>query len=343
MDNKFQHDVICLYHKNCLDGLAAGWAVWTAFQGNVDMVSIQYGDDPVAIFGEGLEVLVGKKVICVDFAFDLDTTKYLATICDLLVLDHHDTAQRDLGSIAFKSYVEAKHAYIRDDISFFANNGAGATIVVDNRHSGARLAWEWFFDNPKGYVPTPIKFVEDYDLWRFNYDSTKAFVAAAFSGEMTVQQFDTYVSANPEEQSTILDRMVVEGKAIQRHIDKTAKSLARGARRFKLDEFDVPVVNASSVFRNELGAILCDGEPFSVTYTDNRDSRQFSLRSKKDGAHVGDIAKRFGGGGHANSAAFIIKLTDDQFHQSHERLESTMISKVDGEWKKVPRYGKKDK
>lgn len=336
-----EHDVVCLYHKNCLDGLAAGWAVWKFYHGNVDMVPVQYGDDFEAIFGEGLEALFFKKVICVDFAFNLETTKYLGGNCDLLILDHHDTAQRDLESIAFKSFVEAKHDLtIKHNLSLTEYNGTGMTVVVDNRHSGARLAWEWFFATGE-LVPMPIKYVEDYDLWRFNYAGTKSFAAAAFSGEMTVQQFDKYVSSNPEEQRDIIDRMIVEGNAIQRHIDKTAKSLARGARRLKLDEFEVPVVNASSVFRNELGALLSEGEPFSVTYTDNRDSRQYSLRSKKEGLHVGDIAKRFGGGGHANSAAFIIKMDDEQFHHSHLELSSTRFAKKNGAWMQVPRYGNK--
>jgi hypothetical protein len=340
MEDRFQHDVVCLYHKNCLDGLAAGWVVWSFFGGFLDMVAIQYGDDYEAMFGEGFQSLVGKKVICVDFAFDLKTTKFLSEICDLLVLDHHDTAQRDLGEIAYKSFVQARNEFTPRGLMYNIPNEPNMTVVVDNRHSGARLAWEWFYAT--ALVPTPIKFVEDYDLWKFHYANTKAFVAAAFSGEMTPEQFNKYVSNDPDEQSKIIDRMVLEGNAIQRHIDKTVKGLSRSARRFKLDGYDVPIVNGNSVFRNELGAILAVDEPFSVTYTDHRDGRQYSLRSKKDGLHVGDIAKRFGGGGHANSAAFRIHMDDDQFHNSHLELSSTRHVKNGNEWVEVPRYAKKD-
>lgn len=329
-----QHDVVILYHKNCLDGLAAAWVVWKSYNGFADTVAVQYGDDFEANFGEGFSSLIGKRVICVDFAFDLATTKHLMGICRLLVLDHHETAWKELAPIAEKDweqgFLKVMNAREEEELS---------VVIVDMRHSGAMLAWNFFVavGMPKDMpCPAGISMVEDYDLWRHELPHTKHWVAAAFSYDMNVETFDKVINKDVKE-------VVAEGIAIQRHVDKTVKGLAKQARRFIIDDIEVPIVNANSLFRNELGALLSVGEPFSVTYADGRDGRQYSLRSKKGSGHnVGEIAKRFGGGGHANSAAFRISLDDEQFHRSHLELYSWRAVRVKGEWVKAPRYEAKE-
>lgn len=319
-----QHDTVVLYHKNCLDGLAAAWVVWCAHKGDVDLVPVQYGDDWVEQFGENWSLLAGKDVVCVDFAFSLSETKALGNICNLLVLDHHLTAAKDLETVACRCWTKGYEQW------FLTRDQFGhSTIVVDDRHSGAMLAWMWF--NPGKEPPPGIKFAQDYDLWQFNYPETKNWAAAAFSHDLTVENFNRVIA-------TPLEEVVREGRAIQRHIEKTVRGLAKSARRFKLDDHEVPIVNANSLFRNELGSLLSADEAFSISYSDSRYGRQYSLRSKKGGVDVGAIAKRFGGGGHPNSAAFSIEMTDDQFHHSHEYLESMRLAFVDGHWIKVPRY-----
>lgn len=324
-----QFDTVVLYHKNCLDGLAAAWVVWCAHEGKVDLAAVQYDNDFAERFGPNWEDLAGKNVICVDFAFNIQETKSLMGIAKLLVLDHHASAWKDLESIAWNDFTKGfEQWHSRPD------DYTNSVVVVDSGYSGAMLAWMWF--NPGIEPPQGIKFAEDYDLWKFRYPETKNWVAAAFSYEMTVENFNKVIA-------TPVDEMVVEGRAIQRHIEKTVKGLSRSQRRFQLDEYDVPIVNANSLFRNELGAILSANEPFSLTYSDSRNGRQYSLRSKKGtGVDVSVLAKRFGGGGHANSAAFSISMDDEQFHHSHVSLSSTCLVKVDNSWEKVPRYKEKE-
>lgn len=319
-----QHDTVVLYHKNCLDGLAAAWVVWCAYEGKVDLAAVQYGDDFVERFGANWNDLAGKTVICVDFAFSLQDTKSLMQNSRLLVLDHHATALKDLESIAWRDFTkgfEQWHHRLDDHTN--------SVVVVDSRYSGAMLAWMWF--NPGEQPPQGIKFAQDYDLWQFTYPETKNWAAAAFSHDLTVENFN-WVIATPVEE------VVREGRAIQRHIEKTVRGLAKSARRFKLDDHEVPIVNANSLFRNELGSLLSADEAFSITYSDSRHGRQYSLRSKKGGVDVGAIAKRFGGGGHPNSAAFSIEMGDDQFHHSHEYLVSVRLVYAGGRWIKAPRY-----
>jgi len=44
--------------------------------------------------------------------------------------------------------------------------------------------------------------------------------------------------------------------------------------------------------------------PFAACYWDTPEGRVFSLRSREDGADVSEIAKKYGGGGHAHASGF---------------------------------------
>ena len=68
----------------------------------------------------------------------------------------------------------------------------------------------------------------------------------------------------------------------------------------------VPVVNATAYF-SEVGEVLCmrfPDAPFTAYYFDRADGkRQWGLRSR-GGFDVSEVAKTYGGGGHAAAAGF---------------------------------------
>jgi len=303
-----QHDVVVLYHKNCLDGIAAAWCAWNSLHYECDLVPVQYQDDFEEMFGPGFEKLMGKKVYCLDFAFDLQTTTYLMGICELLVLDHHDTAAKNLSSIAVNNWSKG----------WYHKEAGQSLVIVDQNHSGAMLAWLWFLGpgpETPAFPPEQIRFVEDRDLWKWQVDGSRPWTAAAFSHELTVENFDLLMMVP-------VTTTIVEGTAIQRHMEKTMNVLAKSARRFQLDEYDVPIVNCNALFASDLGAKLAQEEAFSVTYNDSQNARQFSLRTSRKDIKVNEIAERFGGGGHPGAAGFRIQFDDDRFFMSHLEVRS---------------------
>jgi len=50
--------------------------------------------------------------------------------------------------------------------------------------------------------------------------------------------------------------------------------------------------------------------PFAACYYDGPNGRNFSLRSRDDGADVGEIAKLYGGGGHPHASGFRVAYSD---------------------------------
>ena len=51
---------------------------------------------------------------------------------------------------------------------------------------------------------------------------------------------------------------------------------------------------------------MAEGEPFAATYVDSPKGRAFSLRSRRDGVDVSQIAATYGGGGHRGAAGFLM-------------------------------------
>lgn len=324
-----KHDVVVLYHKNCLDGIGSAWAAWKYYEGKVDLLAVQYGDKFEEIFGANFDKLTGKIVYCLDFSFDLPTTKHLMGICNpLVVLDHHDSAWKNLKSIAQETFGDSNELF---------HNGSfiESLVVVDQNHSGTRLSWAWFFGHdPRAVIPKGVLYVEDRDLWKWEFADSRNWTAGAFSYEFSVENFDKLISAN-------VDDVVKEGIGISRHMEKSVNLLYKSSRRFQVDEFDVPIVNCNALFASDLGAKMAEGEAFSVTYHDGGNARHYSLRRAK-GADIklNEIAERFGGGGHPGAAAFRIPFDDEQFHRSHVEITSVGYAKRGDNWVQTPIYKK---
>ena len=70
---------------------------------------------------------------------------------------------------------------------------------------------------------------------------------------------------------------------------------------------EVPVVNTSHAYVNDVAGELSENHPFAACYWVTPAGTQFSLRSKSDGADVSEIARRYGGGGHKHAAAVLLR------------------------------------
>ncbi len=195
----------------------------------------------------------------------------------LVVLDHHQTAQKDLEGLNFCKF--------------------------DMTKSGAMLTWEYFYPSKP---PTIIEYVQDRDLWQWKLPSSKEVSAAIASYPF---DFDIW-----DELSISISQLVNEGRAILRYQNQVIDRLLKNAYKHNINGDEVLVVNTAN-FQSEVGERLClepFNQPFGVTYFNrNEEETNFSLRSRKiegkDEVDVSIIAKAFGGGGHKNAAGFVIK------------------------------------
>jgi len=265
---------LVIYHKNCLDGFAAGLAAWLKL-GDQDTEYLPMGyDDPVPD-------VAGKDVWVLDFSFKRNVLLGLhAQANSILVLDHHKSAQEDLEGLDF--------------------------AVFDMDMSGAMLAWEHF--HPEHSPPLLFKYVQDRDLWQFEMDGTRNFTAALYS--LVQRDFHKWaILTTPHGEEDLIPALISQGATINFVFEQDLLILAKKAHPLVIGGVFGFGCNAPTKFSSDLGNLLAKkGQTFGATYAYDgiRLTWDVSLRSTGD-FDVSELAKKFGGGGHQRSAGFTIK------------------------------------
>jgi hypothetical protein len=273
---------LCIYHKDCADGFTAAWAVAQRLPG-IECVPARYGSEPPA--------LRGRRIVLVDFSYEPETLDRLAAENDaLLVIDHHASAVRRLRGRVPPA-------------------GASSTamrrpeLLLDENHSGAMLAWRFFHGAAE--PPTLIRYVEDRDLWRhalLRSREINAVIGATDFGfpawTRLVERLDTAGGFR---------NAIFAGEALLSARRKEVREVVGATQRWmRIGGADAPVINAPKHLISDALHELAGGAPFAAGYFDRADGRrEFSLRSREDGADVAAIAERYGGGGHVRAAGFV--------------------------------------
>lgn len=277
---------LCIYHGNCADGFGAAWVVRNALgDENVEFHAGVYGKTPPDV--------TGRDVVMVDFSYKRPVLLEMAAKANsILILDHHKTAQEDLVDLP-----------------------ANVTAVFDMKRSGAMIAWDYY--NPDK-MPLPlIRHIQDRDLWTFKLPGTREIQSAVFAYPY---EFDEWTKLM--EGST--DQLYRDGLAIERKHHKDVAELVTLLKRRVFIPAEGGHANSESgegfviwaaslpyMFTSDAGHMMCDGdEPFAACYWDTADARIFSLRSRFGSENPGksidvsQVAKQYGGGGHAAAAGF---------------------------------------
>ena len=266
---------IVIYHGNCADGFSAAWCFWRKYGADADYVAGVYQQDPPDVSC--------RDVYLVDFSYKAPVVAGMLRVAwSVTLIDHHKTALDDLEHLRDGDY------YNRP-LHWFC----------DLNRSGATLAWDYLF--PSEVRPVLLGHVEDRDLWRFKLPGTREIQANMFSYEYTFEQWDKLMSADQAE----LLKMTVAGAAIERKHHKDIAELLRVCkRRMSIGGHDVPVASLPYTLASDAAHRMAQGELFAACYWDTADGRHFSLRATDAGLDASEIAKQYGGGGHAKAAGF---------------------------------------
>jgi len=259
---------VVIFHKNCLDGFAAAFTAWKVLGKDATYLPHNYGD---TISG----LPPGRcTILMVDVSFARDLMEAVAANHDLVVLDHHKTAQANLEGLDFAHFDMAK--------------------------SGAMLAWDYF--HPGKEAPAEVQYVMDRDLWKFTLPQCKEITAALSSYPYDVEAWDKIDGAS----------LATEGVGILRYLNQQVESLLQHAQAITIDGIEAVYLN-SPIFQSEIGHRLLEKfttAKFALVAFQNAEGiNVFSLRSRRnpDGSpefDVSQLAKKFGGGGHPNAAGF---------------------------------------
>lgn len=269
---------LCIYHGNCADGFTSAWVVRRAMGSAVEFHAGVYQDAP--------PICDGRDVLLVDFSYKRAVLEEMREHANsVTILDHHKTAEADLKDLP------------------------GVSSVFDMNRSGARITWDYFFPNEK--PPVLLLHVEDRDLWRFALDGTREIQANLFSFPYDFDVWDDLMAQSAGQ----LETFKRQGEAIERKHHKDIAELTKVVTRpMKIAGQVVPMANLPYTLTSDAGHLLCgDAYPFAGCYWDTPEGRVFSLRSRDNGADVGEIAKLYGGGGHAHASGF--RIAFDQLKQ----------------------------
>jgi len=247
------------------------------------------GFDPVyipVIYGQPMPHVKSDSIVYIlDFSYPAETLIQLVVEghCRVILLDHHKTAQADLEKINVEQL-------------------PGLSITFDMDESGATLAWKHFF--PDTHIPAMIQYIRDRDLWLWELPWSKEISAALTSYPFDFPTWEVMLAMDDDD---YVQGMHKEGQVCLRLKSQMVDQMCKHARIATIGGYDVPVVNAT-VFYSEVGDKLCEensDKPFAAYFSLRGDGKyQYGLRSR-NGFDVSEIARQYGGGGHAAAAGFV--------------------------------------
>lgn len=293
---------VCIYHFPCDDGFGAAWVVRRKWP-DVQMVPANYG---LALppFDAA-----GKNILIVDFSLKPAHLESLAAAANqIIILDHHKTAQEDLSNVHLRA---VGAAFDNVERIFARVSGAMANVLAefDMDKSGASLAWQFCFHGEK--PPMLIRHIEDRDLWRMKLEHTRALSLLLRSYPYDFDVWTDLMAAF-DDIGGMRGSVLAEAHAIERFYDAKIMEMASTATTKPIGQWrDVPVAHAPYAFASDLAHELLQRHPhapFAAVIVDAHGGRTFSLRSEDSRQDVSEVARMFGGGGHRNAAGFRVPL-----------------------------------
>ena len=267
---------LVIYHGHgCPDGYAAALAAWFFYEGQAEFLGLDHGDIRTVA---DLPDMSGRAVYILDFSFSAEIMRGIdAQAAKLVMLDHHKSAAEHLTDFACRCGV----------------------VHFDMHKSGARLAWEFFHtDKP---LPDLIRFIEDRDIWVWQYPESAGFLAALDMEPFDFAHWAAIVAFDAEQ----LQRFVARGRAMDDKFNKLAADIAEGAQPLVFNGQTGLMVNAPSVFHSVVGDMLsAKSGTFALMWSANKGGViKAGLRSQRNFDCIA-LARSMGGGGHAQACGF---------------------------------------
>jgi len=267
---------LVLYHgHNCPDGFAAALAAWLFFDGKAEFLGLDHGDVKSV---DDLPALNGRAVYILDFSFSSEILRSIEErAAKLVLLDHHKSAADRL-------------------VGFVCHSGV---VHFDMHKSGAHLAWEFFL--PEQALPDLVRFVEDRDIWVWQYPQSAGFLAALDMEPFEFARWREIISFDAAQLSNYIER----GCAMDEKFSKLAADIAEDAQALNFNRVQGLMVNAPGVFHSVVGDMLSKKSgTFALMWNiDKSGIVKAGLRSQGNFNCIA-LAESMGGGGHAQACGF---------------------------------------
>ncbi len=267
---------LVIYHgHNCPDGFAAALAAWLYYAGKAEFLGLDHGDVKSV---DDLPALAGRAVYILDFSFSDHILRAIEErAAKLVLLDHHLSAAEKLTG-------------------FQCRCGA---VHFDMTKSGSRLAWEFF--HPAEPIPDLVRFVEDRDIWTWQYPDSAGFLAALDMEPFEFERWQAIAGFDAAHMALYIER----GRAMDEKFSKLSSLIAEGAQPIVFNGVTGLMVNAPGVFHSLVGDMLSQKSgSFALMWAVDKNAVvKCGLRSLP-GFNCIPLAASMGGGGHAQACGF---------------------------------------
>lgn len=289
----------CYYHGD-KDGLVAAFWVYLS-AGKTDNLPMSDNiEDDFIQENPGFEIDFNKirpneQVYIVDLSISPDQMRRLLEITNNITwIDHHKSAidkfenfEHDIRGIRYDGISGCMLTYCY--LHHMTDRGQGEIKPFDIKMTED--------------APLFTKLTDDYDIWTFKYgQDTKDFNSGFYLYDFkpnSKEWFKFFESNNREKE------IIEAGKIITLHKQQSAKSYLKYGYETEFEGMSAFVINKAQINSDDFNDVT-DKEKYDIFigYVFNGDKYIISLRGNNK--PVLDIAKKYSGGGHSNSAGFTL-------------------------------------
>jgi len=270
-------------HGRCLDGFMSATIVrkWL-IENKININNVTFLEANHGMNYTGLcKKIKNKNVLICDYSFPISIFNDMirATNGNILILDHHKTAEKQLSSVNQKY------------------------IVFDMNHSGAFITWTFMYGFSN--IPKCVLYIEDNDIWTKQLPLTKEFTSYIETLPYEYKEYDNFF-----DEKYLTNTVFIQGLGMVIKDNQYINQLSKQAIPYFVEisgRYYFIACLSSSILRSDIGSNLLSyykNINFSMIYSNNisRNYTTISYRSNNDKTDVSEIAKIHNGGGHRNAS-----------------------------------------
>lgn len=263
------------YHSGDFDGKCSGAIIKLKYP-DCFLYGINYGEEfPWPIIKQD------DTVFMVDFSLPKDDMIKLDTMCDFKWIDHHINAIQEMENLIADSF-------------------------LNNDYAACQLTWMYLFYNKN--IPKVVNLLGDYDIWNHKDPDVLPFQMG-----LKLKDMDPSIDMDiwkklffPGFFFPYYKKFIKIGKHILKYQETENKQMIRNAHEVEFEGYKCIALNTmnsnSSIF-NSLDNVYY----IKILYYNDGKKWTYSLYSDEESdINVGEIAKKYDGGGHFHAAGFIL-------------------------------------
>ena len=242
---------------------------------------------------------------------------------DIRIIDHHKSSMDSWKTNTLDIYTTEVNSNLSDIYKRVLKiNNNQIEFICNMKECGASLAWKYYF--PDTNVPLFIEYVKDRDNWLFDTKDAKdrnsmivnEYLMATAPKYDDFQAWFKYFEYNNEWFNVTAYH---GGKTLMDMKTSYVNMILNCGTNRKIGGHTVFVCNAS-ILMSDVGNVACEkyniqeSDPptrdylcdYAMIWRYDEKCKKYcvSLRSRKGGVDVQEIAKKYNGGGHVNASGF---------------------------------------